>query len=189
MLLTYSTQIAAFARDNGLPFSQHLSRVDKRTNIPLVDTGVLVVLSYLFLLFGLSEEASDTVYSLASLANLIIWVVPVAFRLFAHEKWVPGPFSLGRFSWGTHLLAVLFTTYFIITRSFPPSPRVVPSQIIVILGTLVVALASYFVYGKRFAGLNLAALETWRAEHQHGEGVGDVAFSQAVPVSTRDGAV
>lgn len=166
MLVTYSTQIAAFARDGGFPYSHYLRRVDRRTNMPWYATVLLVCLTYLLLLLALSPSASDIVYSMATLANLIMWSIPITLRLFAGERWVPGPFYTGRLSWPIHLLAVLITLYFLISRSFPPSRDIIPFNIIVIFSVLVISTIAFFLT-KDFQGLDLEALEAWRYESKH----------------------
>ncbi|KAL5592990.1 hypothetical protein FOBRF1_012092 [Fusarium oxysporum] len=185
MLLTYATQVAAFARDGGLPYSSYISRVHKRTNEPLVATALLVVLTILFLLLALSQNASDVVYSLASLASLIIWGLPVGFRLFAGDRWVPGPFYTGRFSWSIHFLAVLTTSYFFITRSFPATRDALPLNLIVVLGTLVISIGAYFIAGHSFKGLDLTALKSWRNDNRHSID-GTFAFADVVQQSNVD---
>lgn len=176
MLLTYATQVAAFSRDGGLPYSRYFSRVHKRTNMPLIAAALLLVLTYLFLLFALSEYASDVVYSMSTVASLIIWATPMSFRLFAGDRWVPGPFYTGRFSWTIHLLAVLSTTYLLVTRAFPPTKDTPPINIVVVLGTLAVSSIAYFFGSDNFQGLDSAALEVWRYHNRHCiEGVVDFA--------------
>ncbi|KAE8357497.1 amino acid/polyamine transporter I [Aspergillus caelatus] len=168
MLLTYATQIAAFARDGGLPLSRYLVRVHHRTNMPLFATALLVLVTYLLLLLSLSANASDIVYSMATLANLLLWCVPITLRLLAGGKWVPGPFHTGRLSWWIHLLAAMITAFFLIARAFPPNPDIPPLNVIVIAGVLVVAAAAFFF--TKFRGLNLDALEIWRDEYQQHRG-------------------
>ncbi|TVY64790.1 GABA-specific permease [Fusarium oxysporum f. sp. cubense] len=185
MLLTYATQVAAFARDGGLPYSSYLSRIHQRTNMPLMATGLLLCLSYLFLLLSLSSHASDIVYSLATLASLIIWATPITFRLFARDRWVPGPFYTGRFSWTIHLLGVLTSAYFLITRAFPPTKDELPLTIIVVLGVLVASVLAYMFGSDDFKGLDLVALESWRHNNRHCI-EGTVDFADIVRQSTVD---
>ncbi|KAH8743756.1 amino acid permease-domain-containing protein [Diaporthe sp. PMI_573] len=169
MILTYSTQVAAFARDRGLPYSDQLGRVDSRTNMPMHAAALLVVLAYLFLLPALSSNASDVIYAMATLCNTIIWLIPLTLRLFAGERWVPGPFSLGRWSWPTHCLGVLFSIYFLVTRCFPPDKDTPPIQVVVLLIVMTIAVVSYFVGGKKFHGLDLDAVESWRQLSRHSD--------------------
>ena len=185
MLLTYATQVAAFARDGGLPYSSHLSRVHKRTNMPLIATALLVVLTYLFLLLALSENASDIVYSMATLASLIIWATPITFRLFAGDRWVPGPFYTGRFSWSIHLLGVLTSAYLLVTRAFPPTRDTPPLNVVVVIVTLVASIAAYFFCSGDFRGLDLVALESWRHNNRHCI-EGNPAFANVVRQATAD---
>lgn len=52
IVFTYSAQIAAFARDGGLPMSHTLSKINVKTSTPLYSTALLVIGSFLILLFG-----------------------------------------------------------------------------------------------------------------------------------------
>jgi amino acid transporter len=184
-LLTMSTQVAAFARDGGLPYSSLLSRVHKRTSMPVNAALLLVFLTYLFLLLALNENASDIVYSMASISSLIIWITPAALRLFAGDRWVPGPFYTGRWSWYIHLLAVLTSSYFLVTRCIPPSADTPPVNVVVVLVVLGLSIAAYFFASKKFPGLDLEALEAWRHESREcGEGGG---FAQVLRQSAPEG--
>ncbi|KAM5350144.1 hypothetical protein ACJ41O_006649 [Fusarium nematophilum] len=185
MLLTYATQVAAFSRDGGLPYSSYLSRVHKRTNMPLLATALLVALSYLFLLLALSEHASDIVYSMATLSSLIIWAIPITLRLFAGDRWVPGPFYAGRFSWSIHLMGVLTSAYFLVTRSLPPTKDTPPLNAIVMLLTLIISVVAYFFCSHDFKGLDIDALEVWRHNNRHCI-EGAVDFAEVVRQSTVD---
>lgn len=185
MLLTYATQVAAFARDGGLPYSSYLSQVHKRTNMPLAAAALLVVLTYLFLLLALSQHASDIVYSMATLASLIIWTVPVCLRLFAGERWIPGAFYTGRFSWSIHCLSVVCSVYLLITRSIPPTKDTPPLNVVIVIIVLVLSISAYYFCSKNFRGLDLAALQAWRYHNcQSIEGVVD--FAEVVRQSTVD---
>lgn len=187
-LLTMSTQMAAFARDGGLPHSSFLSRVHKRTNMPFNAALLLVVLTYVFLLVALDENASDIVYSTASISSLIIWITPTALRLFAGHRWVPGPFYTGRFSWGVHLLAVLASSYFLVTRCIPPTADTPPLNVVLVIVVLIMAVVAYFFWSKNFKGLDAEALEAWRHENREGaEGVGFAHVLQRSGLETASG--
>ncbi|KAF9882277.1 hypothetical protein CkaCkLH20_00313 [Colletotrichum karsti] len=171
MLLTYATQVAAFARDEGLPYSKELCSIHERTNMPLNAVALLVGLSYLFLLPALSTNASDIIYAMATMCSMIILCIPLLLRLFAGDRWIPGPFNLGRWSKPAHFLGVLFSLFFFITRCFPPDPETPPAQAIVLVAVVTVAIGSWFIRGKNFKGLDLGALEAWRyAAHHTGAG-------------------
>lgn len=50
-ILTYASQIAAFARDSGLPYPEMISQVHPRLNITIYSIGFLGLGSFLILLF------------------------------------------------------------------------------------------------------------------------------------------
>ncbi|KAL3447773.1 amino acid/polyamine transporter I [Aspergillus insuetus] len=170
MLLIYANQIAAFARDGGLPFSDRILYVHPRLNIPTYSVAFLAVGTCLFLLLSLSEEASTIIYSLAVVASLITFVLPIAFRIFAGNRWVPGRFSLGRWSIPVHVLSLLIQFYLIIMECFPPEKAWTVMTFnynsIVTIAAGLLSCVLYVVYGrKHYKGLNVEALAAWRRHH------------------------
>ncbi|KAL2817635.1 amino acid/polyamine transporter I [Aspergillus granulosus] len=169
-LLTYANQIAAFARDKGLPYSNHILYVHPRLNIPTYSVGLLAVGTSLVLLLSLSDEASNIIYSLSVVASLITFVMPILFRIFAGDRWVPGRFSLGRWSIPVHVLSLLSQIYIIVMECFPPyrawTVYTFNYNSVVTVGAILLSCFLYLVYGRRhYRGLNVEALESWRRHH------------------------
>ncbi|KAL4753501.1 hypothetical protein BDW72DRAFT_26338 [Aspergillus terricola var. indicus] len=170
VLLIYANQIAAFARDGGLPFSDRILYVHPRLNIPTYSVAFLAAGTCLFLLLSLSEEASMIIYSLSVVASLITFVLPILFRIFAGNRWVPGRFSLGRWSIPIHALALLGQVYLIIMECFPPEKAwtimTFNYNSIVTIAAGLLSCVLYVVYGrKHYRGLNVEALAAWRSHH------------------------
>jgi amino acid transporter len=115
----------AFARDNGLPFSDFFARVDPRFKIPIralfLVASCIVVLS--FIQIG-SSTAFNAILSLSTLGLYISYLIPlwllVYKRLTAPADIPKGTFSLGKLGLPMNLLAILFSTYFVIFLPFPP---------------------------------------------------------------------
>ncbi|PLN76946.1 GABA permease [Aspergillus taichungensis] len=116
----------AFARDNGLPFSDFFARVDPVLKIPLralfLVASVVVLLS--FIQIG-STAAFHAILSLSTLGLYFSYLIPLVLlliRRFTSPGQIPrGAFSLGRWGLPLNIVAVIFATYFAIFLPFPPS--------------------------------------------------------------------
>lgn len=155
LLLTSSSQVAAFARDGGLPFPHIFSYIHEPTNMPIASVGLLVSGSLLILILALSNMARTIIFSLAVIANLLTYALPVLLRLCNRRKFVPGPFNYGRFSIPIHLWAISTMAYFVIMECFPASPEWNPSTFnynwVVTLGVLSFAGVTWFAIRKNYA--------------------------------------
>ncbi|KAK6382391.1 GABA/polyamine transporter [Exophiala oligosperma] len=164
--LSYGSQIAAFARDGGVPFSNVLSRVDQRVNMPVPAILSLGVASCLVLLFALSSVASQIIYSLSTIAYLLTMGLPNWLRLFAGDRWVPGPFNYGRWSKPIYLLAGLGQLWLAVMESFPPEREWTASTLnyswCLTLGVIIFAMILYRFLGKNYTGPDFEALEHYR---------------------------
>ncbi|CAG8157253.1 unnamed protein product [Penicillium nalgiovense] len=118
----------AFARDNGLPFSDFFAVVDPTYKIPL--RALFLVASCIFALSFIqigSTAAFNAILSLSTLGLYISYLIPLVLlvlKRFTAPQDIPrGTFSLGKFGLPMNLLAILFATYFVI---FLPFPATVP---------------------------------------------------------------
>lgn len=115
----------AFARDNGLPFSDYFVGIDPRFKIPL--RSLLLVSSCIFVLSFIqtgSTSAFNAILSLSTLGLYISYLFPLVSLVVARftAKDIPrGPFTLGRFGLPLNLVAILFATYFVVFLPFPPT--------------------------------------------------------------------
>lgn len=169
-ILTYASQIAAFARDSGLPYPEMISQVHPRLNIPIYSIGFLGLGSFLILLFALSATASSIIYSLSVVAGLITYVIPIFFRIFAGDRWIPGPFNLGRWSIPVHIFTVISQIYIVTMECFPLNRKWTAATMnynfAVGLAALLLSIILYVFYGrKNYKGLNFEALASWRRHH------------------------
>lgn len=179
--LSYGSQIAAFARDGGVPFSSTLARVSQRVNMPVPAILTLGVASCLVLLFSLSAVAAQIIYSLSTISYLLTMGLPNWLRLFAGDKWVPGPINFGRWSKPIFLWAGLTQLYLAIMESFPPVRAWDASTLnyswCLTLGVILFALVLYPSLGKNYTGPDFEALEHYR--HDRVEGIAPVESVQA----------
>ncbi|KAL3443948.1 amino acid/polyamine transporter I [Aspergillus insuetus] len=116
----------AFARDNGLPFSDFFARVDSTSKIPL--RALFLVSSCIFVLSFIqigSTAAFNAILSLSTLGLYISYLIPLILlvlkRLTAPGDIPQGTFTLGRWGLPMNLIAIVFATYFVIFLPFPPT--------------------------------------------------------------------
>ncbi|OOQ88338.1 amino acid permease [Penicillium brasilianum] len=114
----------AFARDNGLPFSNFFACVDPTYKIPL--RALLLVATCIFALSFIqigSTAAFNAILSLSTLGLYISYLIPLVLlvlkRFTAPQEIPRGTFSLGKLGLPTNLVAILFATYFAIFLPFP----------------------------------------------------------------------
>lgn len=154
LLIVASRLTFAFARDGALPFSSVLYRLHPRTGTPV--NGVLACAT-LALLFGLlalaGQGASSAIFSLSMAGLYVSWIIPVASRHLGGQKWVPGPFSLGRWGMPVASVAVAWMIFSMVIFVFPTAPDPTGAgmnyTIVVLAAWIAFCLAYYYcpVYG------------------------------------------
>ncbi|KAK6440478.1 GABA/polyamine transporter [Oleoguttula sp. CCFEE 5521] len=90
----------AYARDDCLPFSFLLKKVNTRTQTPVnaVWFNSLVGCLVLLLIFG-GSIAIGAIFSIGALAAFVAFTIPIFIRVFfVGNNFRPGPWNLGRFS-------------------------------------------------------------------------------------------
>lgn len=169
ILVAYSCLMAAFARDGGLPYRKLLTIVHPKINMPINCIFVMVVGCIFILLFSLSDMAKEIIYSLAVIATFVNLAIPTFLRLLAGDRWVPGPWNLGR--WSKPVFACAFATevYMIIIECFPTVQNVTGSTLnydwVVLLGVFLISGISFLITGERYEGLDLAAIARARGNY------------------------
>ncbi|OOF94007.1 hypothetical protein ASPCADRAFT_52518 [Aspergillus carbonarius ITEM 5010] len=114
----------AFARDNGLPFSDFFVKVDPRYKIPIRALFLVTTLVFLlsFIQIG-STAAFNAILSLSTLGLYISYLIPLVLlvfkRLTAPGDIPQGTFSLGKWGLPINFVAILFALYFSIFLPFP----------------------------------------------------------------------
>lgn len=182
-LVTYSFQMAAFARDRGLPFSDFLSHVNPRVNLPVNAICTLAVGGALVLLFALSAVAKAIIYSLAVMAILITQSLPMFLRLTAGDRWVAGKFSLGVFSKPCFAWAFASQVYLMVMEAFPSTRTFTASTFnydwVVALGVVLAATCAYALVGSKFKGIDLDAVREFQRLAHESEPVAADSFVRA----------
>ena len=121
-----SRMIYAFSRDGALPASNFWHRVNKRTRTPtnsiwLAAVGALILgLPYLW-----NAEAYAAVTAIATIGLYIAYILPVILRLRLGDRFVRGPWHLGRWSTAVGVIATIWVAFitilFMLPQAFPPN--------------------------------------------------------------------
>ncbi|CAH2355932.1 GABA-specific permease [[Candida] railenensis] len=156
ILTAISRQIWAFARDNGLPFSFWIKKVNKKLSVPINAVwfgGIVAILIGCLCLIG--PAGSNALFSLYIAGNYFAWGTPIFFRLTTgRSKFKPGPFYLGKFwspviSW----TAVAFIVFVIIMVMFPagvnPDRETMNYTCVITPGVWILSLVYYMVYAHK----------------------------------------
>lgn len=121
----------AFARDNALPFSDFLAKVNPYTHTPVNAVWFVVFFSISLNLIAIgSTETALAIFSVTAPALDISYVsVILAHQIYKHKvKFIEGPFTLGR--WGTliNYIAVVWVLFISTILFFPSQLPVTPAN-------------------------------------------------------------
>lgn len=164
--LSTSRVVWAFARDRGLPLSQHLARVSARFRVPfnaqLLVTAVCAALGCLYL--G-SSTAFNAMLGSAVTVNNIAYLVPILTNVLQGRRvLVRGQFHMG--TWKGMLVNVVTLCWLVFAIVFFSFPYVQPVSAenmnytcVCVGGIGCIALTWWFVAGKRFTQLMEKAKE------------------------------
>jgi amino acid permease (GABA permease) len=111
----------AFSRDNAIPGSKTWAKVNPRTGTPTNSIWLCVVAAIVLALPALfSLTAYFAVTSIAVIGLYVAYVIPVLLRRLQGKAFVPGPFSLGRWSPFIGWVAVVWVIFICILFVLPP---------------------------------------------------------------------
>ena len=157
-LAAVTRDIWAFSRDQGLPFSSFLSRIDPKRHIPVHATLVTSVFSIcLSLIYIGSPVAFYAITSLLTVALMQCYCLSIGcvlWRRIAHPQTLPpAKFSLGRFGIPTNIAAVVYSLWCFFWAFWPTTnsgEAVAFNWASVIFGgTLVVAVIHYLITARK----------------------------------------
>ncbi|KAI0777534.1 APC amino acid permease [Trametes elegans] len=122
-LTACSRQTFAFARDGGLPFSPFVYKINRRTQTPVNAVWSSAFVSMLLGLLAFAGPAANSaIFSLAVAGQYTAFAIPIASRFLGGQKWMPGPFTLGRFGLPVAAVAVAWMVFSVIILAFPTAP-------------------------------------------------------------------
>lgn len=155
ILTAISRQLFAFARDNGLPFSWWIKKVNKELSVPIhaVITGAIAAL-VIGLLVLIGSTAASALFSLGVAGNLLAYMLPTLLRLIYTDKFTPGPFYLGKVMTQVNgWISVLYIVYAIIMVMFPrdrnPIADTMNYTCVIAPGVWLLSLVYYWVYARK----------------------------------------
>ncbi|KAL2863617.1 amino acid permease [Aspergillus lucknowensis] len=113
----------AFARDEALPFSSALSKINARTQTPVNAVWFVVLFSILLNCIAIgSTQTATAIFSITAPALDLSYVsVILAHQIYKHQvSFVEGPFTLGR--WGPYVnwVSVTWVVFISTVLFFPP---------------------------------------------------------------------
>ncbi|MFG2331676.1 amino acid permease [Streptomyces sp. NPDC048604] len=147
-----SRMVFAFSRDNALPGSAIWRRVSARTQTPVPAVWLSVAVAAVL---ALPSLYSPTAYAAVTAINVIgitpAYAIPVYLRLRAKDRFVPGPWNLGRWSRPIGWIAVVWVACVTVLFCLPQrSPVTVESMNYAVVALAVVlALATVWWYVAR----------------------------------------
>jgi amino acid transporter len=129
----------AFARDNALPFSPFLSKVNQYTHTPVNAVWFVVFFSIFLNLIAIgSTETALAIFSVTAPALDISYVsVILAHQIYKDKvKFIEGPFTLGR--WGSliNYIAVVWVSFISTILFFPSQLPVTPANMYELLAAV-----------------------------------------------------
>jgi amino acid transporter len=113
----------AFARDGAFPFSGLWSTISATTGTPVYAVWLVVGFCTVLLAIGFgSLETIVSVFSICAPALDISYIaVIVAHRVYEHRvRFVPGPYTLGRWSRPVNYVSICWVTFISVILFFPP---------------------------------------------------------------------
>lgn len=125
LLAEAARSLYAFARDNGLPFSSFISRVESKHQTPMI--AILLVAAFQMILntiYLFTVTGFNTVIALATEGFYLSYAMPLLVRLASFMngsyKQITGPWSMRpRLSFAMNLIGFLYLIFACITFNFP----------------------------------------------------------------------
>ena len=114
--------VYSLSRDNMLPFSGTLRKVNKRSQTPVVALVVFGVIDLGVMLYGYNQPSSfgTLVGATAIIPYIIYFLITVAYAVKRRTTdSLPGSFSLGRLAWPVIGFVLVYTVLIMVALSFP----------------------------------------------------------------------
>ncbi|KAK8241058.1 amino acid transporter-like protein [Phyllosticta capitalensis] len=156
-LATVSRELWAFSRDHGFPFSNWISHMNAKYDIPFNSVYLSSVLTSILCLVNLgSTFAFNLIVSLSLLALLSTYMISIGCILLRRIQGQPLPparWSLGRWGLPVNAFAFLYSAFVIVFASFPTSVPVSLGDAnwapAIWAGVLLLSVVVYWIHGKR----------------------------------------
>ncbi|ODV81411.1 amino acid transporter, partial [Suhomyces tanzawaensis NRRL Y-17324] len=156
ILTAISRQIWAFARDNGLPFSRYIKKVNKKLSVPINAVwfgGIVAIIIGLLVLIG--SVAANALFTLYIAGNYVAWGTPTFLRLtYGKHKFKPGKFYLGPV-WSPIIgwISTIFIVFTFFMVLFPATKNVDSGNMnytcVITPSVWILSLIYYYVYAHK----------------------------------------
>ncbi|AQZ17410.1 (ZYRO0B15048g) [Zygosaccharomyces parabailii] len=152
-----SRQVWAFSRDNGLPLSKYIKKVNKKYSVPFVAIIAACCASLALGLLCLQGAAANALFSLAVAGNNLAWSMPTFLRLtYGRDLFKPGPFYLGKFMSAVNgWIGIAYQIFIIILVMFPTQQHHVTAPTmnyacVIGPGVWILSFIYYITYKKKY---------------------------------------
>jgi amino acid transporter len=112
----------SLARDNMVPFSKYLKKVNTSTQTPIVALVVMGAISLAILIYGYLQTSSfgTLVGATAIIPYIIYFLITLAYAINRKRTdAIPGMFTLGRWAWPVIAFVLVYTVVIMIILSVP----------------------------------------------------------------------
>ncbi|KAF2001658.1 amino acid transporter, partial [Amniculicola lignicola CBS 123094] len=169
VIASVSRLVWAFARDQGLPFSEYFTSIHPRLQVPIPALFLVCTICSLLSCINLgSAVAFNALIALPTLCLYISYTIPITLLLirqvsYSHSHpilW--GPWQLGRWSVPVKIFSLAYLVYVIVFVAFPTSRPVTKEgmnySVPVFLGVVIMALGDWWVRGMHVFRVPIAPL-------------------------------
>lgn len=171
-LAAVSRDLFAFARDNGLPYSEWISRVDKKRKIPvnayLLSGTFSALLSLIYIGSPVAFFAIGSLLAVAIMQCFFVTISCVLWRRICHPETLPhAQFSLGKLGVPINSVSLVVVAWSFFWAFWPQQYPVTASgfnwSVVIFAVTLVIAMVYYVAKGsKKYEG-PVVLVEGWKA--------------------------
>ncbi|EEA20771.1 hypothetical protein EYB25_008257 [Talaromyces marneffei] len=114
----------AFARDEALPFSKYLAKINEKTHTPVNAVWFVVFFSTLLNLIAIgSTETATAIFNVTAPALDISYIsVILAHRIYRRRvRFIEGPYTLGRWGPPVNWISIAWVVFISLILFFPPT--------------------------------------------------------------------
>jgi amino acid transporter len=102
----------AFSRDRLIPGSKIWTKINVRTGTPIYAVWLSIALCTIINLVALGSYAAISgVFNVCAIALDWSYVIPIFCKIMFHDRFVPGPWSLGKWGYWVNIWACLWTLF------------------------------------------------------------------------------
>jgi len=143
-----SRVVFAFARDNALPGSRFWKKINHRTQTPVNAVWFVVSIASICGVLGFSGTAFSSLAGASVIGLYTSYAAPILLRITSgRSKFIPGPFSLGRWAVPIGSIAIAWVSYIVVLLFFPPGQTTTAQgmnySVVIIMGVFIFASASW----------------------------------------------